>query len=51
MALCPQMFYNAMKRKGWKPDEDDMNVIVAIHNAVCEEGGAVWRVVGDAHAQ
>lgn len=23
-----------MKRKGWKPNEDDMNVIVAIHNSV-----------------
>ena len=26
-----------MKRKGWKPDEDDMNLVVAIHNAVNEQ--------------
>ena len=32
----PQMFYNAMKRKGWRPNEDDMDVVVAIHNAVNE---------------
>lgn len=28
-----QMFYNAMKRKGWTPSEDDMAAVVAIHNA------------------
>lgn len=28
-----QMFYNAMKRKGWQPSEDDMAAVVAIHNA------------------
>lgn len=28
-----QMFYNAMKRKGWTPAEDDMAAVVAIHNA------------------
>jgi len=32
----PQMFYNAMKRKGWRPREEDMNMVVAIHNAVNE---------------
>jgi cytochrome c heme-lyase len=26
-----------MKRKGWKPNEDDMNLVVAIHNAVNEQ--------------
>jgi len=31
-----QMFYNAMRRKGWTPSEDDMTAVVAIHNAgVC----------------
>lgn len=38
----PQMFYNAMLRKGWKPAEGDMNTIVSIHNAVNESG---WRQV------
>lgn len=28
-----QMFYNAMRRKGWTPSEDDMAAVVAIHNA------------------
>jgi len=32
----PQMFYNAMKNKGWKPDEKDMETVVAIHNSVNE---------------
>ena len=35
-----QMFYNAMKRKGWSPSEDDMTAVVAIHNAVNERA---WR--------
>ncbi|KAI7844035.1 hypothetical protein COHA_002375 [Chlorella ohadii] len=32
-----QMFYNAMKRKGWTPAEDDMAAVVAIHNAAWRE--------------
>ena len=32
----PQMFYNAMKRKGYEAKEEDMSNIVAIHNAVNE---------------
>lgn len=36
----PQMFYNAMKRKGKNPSEDDMRTVVKIHNAVNEQ---VWR--------
>ena len=32
----PQMFYNAMQRKGWKPQEDDMPLVVKIHNTVNE---------------
>lgn len=31
-----QMFYNAMRRKGYDPDEKDMGMVVAIHNAVNE---------------
>lgn len=31
-----QMFFNAMKRKNWSPDEKDMAVVVPIHNAVNE---------------
>jgi cytochrome c heme-lyase len=38
----PQMFYNAMKRKGWEPQEDDMHTIVSIHNAVNE---TAWEEV------
>lgn len=37
-----QMFYNAMKRKGWQPAEQDMGTIVAIHNAVNERA---WQEV------
>ena len=36
----PQMFYNAMKRKGWRPAERDMDMVVAIHNAVNERAWA-----------
>lgn len=32
----PQMFYNAMRRKGWDPREEDMTAVVSIHNAVNE---------------
>ena len=31
-----QMFYNAMKRKGWDPREEDMRATVQLHNAVNE---------------
>ncbi|GAB4814979.1 hypothetical protein N2152v2_002025 [Parachlorella kessleri] len=37
-----QMFFNAMKRKGWVPSEDDMTAVVAIHNAVNERA---WREI------
>jgi cytochrome c heme-lyase len=30
------MFFNAMKRKGWEPKEEDMRAVVGIHNAVNE---------------
>ena len=36
----PQMFYNAMLRKGWRPQESDMETVVAIHNAVNEKAWA-----------
>ena len=32
----PQRFYNAMTKKGWSPNERDMQTIVSIHNAVNE---------------
>lgn len=31
-----QQYYNAMKRKGWNPQERDMKSIVAIHNTINE---------------
>ncbi|PVZ99806.1 hypothetical protein BB558_000930 [Smittium angustum] len=31
-----QMFFNAMKRKNWNANEEDMKVIVPMHNAVNE---------------
>jgi len=37
-----QQFYNAMKRKGWDPNAEEMGVVVAIHNLVNERG---WREV------
>lgn len=33
-----QQYFNAMKRKGYDPSEDDMSVILAIHNTVNELG-------------
>ena len=38
-----QMFYNAMKRKGYAPQEEEMNTVVAIHNAVNERAWAEVR--------
>ncbi len=37
-----QMFFNAMKRKGWDAKEEDMPAIVAIHNGVNERA---WHQV------
>mmetsp|Transcript_19009 Transcript_19009/g.53221 ORF Transcript_19009/g.53221 Transcript_19009/m.53221 type:complete len:378 (+) Transcript_19009:12-1145(+) len=31
-----EMFFNAMKRKGWNPQAPDMPMVVAIHNSVNE---------------
>ncbi|KNC83833.1 hypothetical protein, variant [Sphaeroforma arctica JP610] len=38
----PQMFYNAMAKKGWDPKEQDMSTVVAIHNNVNEQ---TWHKV------
>ena len=35
-----QMFFNAMKKKNWNPNEADMKVVVPIHNAVNEQS---WK--------
>jgi cytochrome c heme-lyase len=32
-----QMFFNAMRRKGYEPKEEDMRAVVAIHNTVNEK--------------
>lgn len=37
-----QQFYNALRRKGWRPSEMDVPGVVRIHNAVNEES---WRRV------
>lgn len=38
----PQRFYNAMKKKGWEPREEDMAAIVSIHNTVNNQ---CWKEV------
>lgn len=37
-----QMFFNAMKRKGWDAKEEDMHSVVSIHNSVNERA---WQQV------
>lgn len=37
MYPSPQMFYNAMQRKGHTPDAGDMDLVVTIHNMVNEQ--------------
>mmetsp|Transcript_24676 Transcript_24676/g.36356 ORF Transcript_24676/g.36356 Transcript_24676/m.36356 type:complete len:299 (+) Transcript_24676:47-943(+) len=37
-----QQYYNAMKRKGYNPQEEDVAVILAIHNMVNEKG---WQEI------
>ncbi len=37
-----QMFYNALRRKGFEVAETDMRSVIAIHNTVNEES---WRRV------
>ena len=36
--ISEQQYFNAMKKKGYDPAEDDMPVILAIHNIVNEQG-------------
>jgi cytochrome c heme-lyase len=38
----PQRFFNAMTKKGWNPQEPDMQWVVSIHNTVNEQ---TWRKV------
>uniref|UniRef100_A0A7S0L4G6 Holocytochrome c-type synthase n=1 Tax=Coccolithus braarudii TaxID=221442 RepID=A0A7S0L4G6_9EUKA len=38
----PQMFFNAMRRKGYQPNEEEMRTVVAIHNTVNERS---WQEV------
>ena len=33
----PQRYYNAMKKKGWNPQEEEVPYIVSIHNAINEK--------------
>lgn len=33
----PQQFYNALRKKGFDPKEEDMNAVVTIHNSVNEK--------------
>ena len=37
-----QMFFDAMRRKKWDPNEEDMKTIVPIHNAVNERA---WKEI------
>ena len=39
-----QQYYNAMKRKGYDPSENDVPVVLAIHNTVNEQG---WKMLKD----
>ncbi|CAJ0906150.1 13693_t:CDS:2 [Entrophospora sp. SA101] len=41
-SIPQQMFFNAMKRKNWNPNTEDMKVIVPIHNAVNEKA---WKEI------
>jgi len=40
----PQRFYNAMKKKGWDPNAQDIPIIVSIHNTINEQ---VWSKILD----
>lgn len=40
----PQRFFNALTRKGWEPQERDMDSVVAIHNVVNEQ---CWKKIKD----
>lgn len=47
----PQMFYNAMKRKGWSPEEMDMLYTVAIHNTLNEKAWQEIKMYEAFHTQ
>lgn len=38
----PQRFFNAMKKKGYNPNPEDMQAVVSIHNTVNEK---CWREI------
>ncbi|KAG5192378.1 cytochrome c/c1 heme lyase-domain-containing protein [Tribonema minus] len=38
-----QQYFNAMKRKGWEAQEQDVPIVLAIHNAVNEQGWSKVR--------
>ena len=38
----PQRFYNAMRKKGWEANPEDMATVVAIHNTINERS---WQEV------
>lgn len=42
-SLSEQQYYNAMKRKGYNPREDDVPIILAIHNTVNERAWSQVR--------
>lgn len=37
-----KMFYDAMRRKNWNPNENDMKFVVPIHNAINE---VCWKQI------
>ena len=47
-----QQYYNAMKRKGYDPQEKDVPIVLAIHNLVNEKGWAdikQWEQIRGSH--
>lgn len=38
MSCTEQQYFNAMKKKGFNPNEEEVSVILAIHNLVNEQG-------------
>lgn len=46
-----QMLFNAMKRKGWSPSEQDMKQVVAIHNGVNERAWSEVRTNLPRHSE
>mmetsp|Transcript_17784 Transcript_17784/g.35131 ORF Transcript_17784/g.35131 Transcript_17784/m.35131 type:complete len:288 (+) Transcript_17784:277-1140(+) len=46
-----QQFFNAMKRKGWEPREEDMRIVLAIHNHVNDRAWSEVLKWESMHAQ